>query len=383
MKQTKTLHNNLVGAFIVTTFIISSLYGILVYNAMEYTEDDILTQRVETEVQHYVNQYTADKKTARLPSSKGLYSYISSATDLPEWLKDQPPGTRELDEKELYVSVSELPNGDGRLYVVLDEIESSNLEQQLSTLVLALLSIGAVVTLIGSAIGVVVGRYISNPISQLTTEIEAFDYSEGPSARLSFHGVERSDEIGTLSRSFTRLVERLGEFLQREKQFTRYASHELRTPLTIVRNALAVLRLPSSEQDRQARNLDRIENATIEMEGLIETFMYLGREKQGLVTEAVHTDKVLQQSLDEHAYIDEDQRLQITTDIETNVIIYNEIRLVKVLFDNIIRNMFMHAGSRYINVTNYVHRLPSSTTHSRFCAYPVQNRTGKPETWTV
>jgi len=343
--QSRSLYNSLICAFIFTTLIISILYAIFVYNAMKYTEDDILTRRVEMEAQDYFQHYYIDKKSAKLPISVGLNSYTSQSSNLPDWLKEQPLGIRELHEKELHVGVSELPGDDGLLYIVLSEEDSSSFEQQQSALFLILVFVGVGITIVGLAIGVFLGKYITTPLNRLTTEIDAFDTNGMTQNKLPFYGVGRSDEVGALSRAFTQLVERLGKFLVREQQFTRHASHELRTPLTIINNALAVLRLDEVASDVKRRNIDRIDDATQDMGDLINTFLYLGREKKILVKERINISEIVQRSLEKYVHLNKKRYLQVATHISPNIEITSDAKLIQVLVDNIVRNMYLHSYS--------------------------------------
>ena len=47
-------------------------------------------------------------------------------------------------------------------------------------------------------------------------------------------GIENRDEVGRLAGAFNRMLARLEESFQREKQFTSDASHELRTPVSVI-----------------------------------------------------------------------------------------------------------------------------------------------------
>jgi len=115
------IKNKLVAAFIFITFTISILYGLLVYNAMKYTEDDILTRRLILEAANYLKQVEQTPDTALLPNSIGLRSYLSSSPDLPSWLEVQPLGTRELHNMEKHIGVFAIPQTDQTLYIALNE----------------------------------------------------------------------------------------------------------------------------------------------------------------------------------------------------------------------------------------------------------------------
>ncbi len=342
LKYNKSLQTQLTGAFIFTTFTISILYGVLVFNAMKYTEDDILNQHVNQETQYYIDQYQIDPDQARLPNSIGLTSYLSSSPDLPDWLVNQPIGTRELHDQEVHIGVRALPDSQQFFYIVISEFDASNLERETSKLVLILVFIGALITLIGLIIGVTLSKYLSIPFVQLTDEIEqSNEHSELP-----FLGYDRSDEVGALSRAFTHSTQRLHSFLEREKLFTRYASHELRTPITIIRNALAVLNLTEQSPDRQSRNLERIENATLDMDSLINTFLLLGRDKYSHQNSRVDISTLLNDSLEKNQLLDQTNRLDITAEIDSPTTIDCDPRLMSVLIDNIIRNVYSYAHTR-------------------------------------
>ena len=90
---------------------------------------------------------------------------------------------------------------------------------------------------------------------------------------------QRQDEISKLARTFSELLTRINDFLDREKQFTHHASHELRTPPGIITNSLSVLKLPHISEDKKNRSLGRIEQSTEQISDLVETFLILGREQ--------------------------------------------------------------------------------------------------------
>ena len=342
----RVIQKRLRWAFTFIALTISILYGLLVYNAMKYTEDDILNQRLKLEAQYYIQQYQANKNTARLPVSIGLSSYLSSSPDLPDILKAQPPGCRELHREELHVGVFHIPGSNELLYLSLSELESSHFEKEQPYLFLLLIAVGLSITLVGLAIGLLFSRMISKPIILLTEDVE----NDRRDSLAPFYGADRNDEVGALSRAFSSLVLRLQEFLAREKQFTRYASHELRTPISLIKNAVAILRLPKQDDSRSLRNLGRIESATVEIESLIDTFLALAREKKA-VREEVDLIDVLNKNLDRNQLVNEYKKININIKVEGELgQIFADREYVDILVDNIVRNIFMH-GSKDAQIT--------------------------------
>lgn len=309
---------------------------------MKYTEDDILNRRVELESRDFISQYRTDPMKAKMPRSIGLSSYLSTSPELPDWLVNEPLGIREHHDREVHIGVTKLPGSDDLLYVVISEFEFSSLERESSTLILMLVFVGAIITVIQLIIGAILSKYISTPLIQLTAEIEQSDVNN----IVDFSGSERNDEVGALSRAFTTSMLRLQQFLQREKQFTRYASHELRTPIALIRNSLAVLRLPDQNLERQTRNLQRIENATVEMSSLIDTFLLLGRNESASIDSKIDVSTLLQNCLAKNKSLNQASPLTIETNIKTSVLITSDTNLLGVLIDNIVRNLYKYCHTK-------------------------------------
>jgi signal transduction histidine kinase len=96
-------------------------------------------------------------------------------------------------------------------------------------------------------------------IATLASEIEARDLSR----RLALPA--RTDELGRLSATFDRMLDRLQRAFERERRFTSDASHELRTPLAVIRAEadLALRRERSSAEYKRA-----LETIASESDGL-------------------------------------------------------------------------------------------------------------------
>ena len=338
LTSNRVIQKRLGWAFAFIALTISVLYGLLVYNAMKYTEDDILNQRLKLEAQYYIQQYQTDKSTAKLPASIGLSSYLSSSPNLPALLKAQPPGCRELHQQELHVGVFHIPGSTERLYLSLSELDSSHLEKEQPYLVLFLTAIGLTITIFGLATGLFFSRMISKPIIWLTEDVEKNDGD----SMLPFYGAHRNDEVGALSRAFSSLILRLQSFLAREKQFTRYASHELRTPISLIKNAVAVLRLPNQNENSRTRNLGRVESATVELQSLVDTFLALAREKE-IVRDKLDLVEILNNNLERNRLVNEFKKFHIKVVIEeAPQPVFADKELVSILIDNIVRNIYVH-----------------------------------------
>jgi signal transduction histidine kinase len=85
-------------------------------------------------------------------------------------------------------------------------------------------------------------------------------------------------EVRQLTGALTGLADRVTDFVQRERDFTRDASHELRTPLTVIRVATDLMLADPDASERQLRSLARVQRAGRDMEAVIDAFLILARE---------------------------------------------------------------------------------------------------------
>ena len=112
-------------------------------------------------------------------------------------------------------------------------------------------------------------------IAQLATQIEASDLSQ----RLRPQSDE--DEIGSLSATFDRMLDRLQAAFERQRQFTADASHELRAPLAIIRAEADLALRRQRNPDEYRRALESIASEADRLEALIAELLALARAEAG------------------------------------------------------------------------------------------------------
>ena len=201
----------------------------------------------------------------------------------------------------------------------------------------AILAMIALIMLLASIVlAKAMGRRLAAPLTELTLALSK-DPIPSP---LSAMG--RKDEIGTLARTFDGLLNRLNDFLIREKQFTRHASHEMRTPVSIIANSLSVLKLADIDDDKRNRNLLRIEQALNDISQLIDTFLMLGREDNPQRNDTwLSLNHLLKDKMANH------QQRDIATEIVelTELKVLADEKLVAILLENLLSNCYRYAHS--------------------------------------
>ena len=114
--------------------------------------------------------------------------------------------------------------------------------------------------------------YITRPIRSLRKTTQSLGQRD-LSARVEATVSERKDAIGELGRDFDRMAQRLDDTLRSQHQLLRDISHELRSPLARIQVAGTL----AEQKTGSSSELERIDQETQRLDGLIETILRLTR----------------------------------------------------------------------------------------------------------
>lgn len=386
-----TFQRRLRRAFLRFAAATALVYGFLVYLVSLGTEEFLLRRYLGAVVEHAIAQIerpSTDGTTPSMlervqalaqpphygtllaPSVEVVRFYVRAAPDLPDWAASYGPGThRRLDGAML--RVVPIMGGSDTLYAVIDGDGILDIDDFEPYVLLTLLLIGAAVTALGGAVGALLARQLALPLVTLTREVNG--HGEGPA---EFSGAQRGDEVGALSRGFTALVTRLSDFLQREREFTRFASHELRMPVAVFKSSLGVLRATDEAPVRE-RALARMAQSANDMADLVDTLLALGRSPE----ESGHRDV---QELDVAAIIEDllgrlaplaaQKGLRIERQFDAHARVWAAPGLGPVLIDNLLRNavacadtwILVRADARGVEIENDVREQPRSSASTGY-----------------
>jgi signal transduction histidine kinase len=197
-----------------------------------------------------------------------------------------------------------------------------------------------------------VSRRAVSPLILLARRVEQLDLAR-PDADIfqvdpSF---EEDDEVRVLSDALQDLVNRVLDFTERERQFTRDASHELRTPLTVVKMASDQL-LKNEDLDEASRSkLLRIRNSARDMERLTTAFLLLARESgQGMDRDRVVVNDVVRAELERSRLIDPDSSIATEVRESCRLVVAAPEKVVESIIGNLLRNAMAYTDSGKVTV---------------------------------
>jgi len=221
-----------------------------------------------------------------LPRNSTMAGYVmpASAGDraVPRELRGLDPGVypRRLPGaagKRLDVLVARRPEGTFYLTFEASHIDRAIVMTGLVSLVLSLLT-----TYLLSWMTYRTSKRLVAPVSWLAGVVSKWDPRDPDAEAIRPRNlpVEAGTEVRRLSRALVGLAERVADFVERERDFTRDASHELRTPLTVIRVATDMMLADPDTSARTLRSLTRVQRAGRDMEAVIDAFLILAREAE-------------------------------------------------------------------------------------------------------
>ncbi|THF49995.1 MAG: HAMP domain-containing histidine kinase, partial [Methylophaga nitratireducenticrescens] len=154
-------------------------------------------------------------------------------------------------------------------------------------------------------------------------------------------------ELNQMAKLIQNSLSSVQRSLDREHRFLRYTSHELRTPISVIRNNIElqhkVLQQTSSSLNPMQKDIaDRIDRASITMQHLTETLLWLSREDNEKLPESVvEIDKLLLEITEEMRYLLRDKTVDLIINTQSYQCSISAVA-ARIVIGNLIRNAFQH-----------------------------------------
>ncbi|VUD46103.1 Sensor histidine kinase CssS [Thalassocella blandensis] len=362
----QSLRKRVAIAFAKCVAAISVAWGFAFFAAIKLSEDRVLTRQL----QHAVDSYPT-----LMTNLRGYDEPATLPESLREWAQTKPAeGLYEFNSEELHVAVLSIKNEQATAkheeqlaFVVFDVagIEAASSEDWwwLLFIVGVVGSLGA----LGFTLGVIVMRSAVAPVVQLAKVVADIDpekLSDDDHKRIASSRFG-DDEVGVLARTIEKTLERISDFVARERYFTGSASHELRTPITVITGALELLEQSDLSQN-DVKLVDRVKRATVDMKTTIEMFLSLARETDdGLYDEKFLVLPVVNQAVDQQRYLLNGKLVNVEIEGSSQPMVCGHPQAFSITVNNLVRNAFEHTLDGQGPIRIYIEERLLSITNQR------------------
>lgn len=326
----------------------------ITFFVMEKGFSRLVENLLSTEAEYFLLQYAQDKNSP-LPHSKyiKMYQGISAIPEpFRENVKSLGPGIHEIfrdkSKRPMHVAVLAVPDTEIPYYMFFHGKEFSKDTLPINPHEIALISL-FILLVPGTLIGYIISKMLYAPMVRLRETIKTLNPDKIPD---QLSGREYTNEIGLLTRTIENTMNRIKEFIAREKQFTRDASHELRTPVTIIKGAVEIMeQQPELEANPLLANpLKRISRSVKDMETLIETFLWLAREESE-PEDTCLVEPVVRKALLDNQYLIADKNIDLRIEIHDDKSIRVREEILYIAVTNLIRNAFHFTANGSVTIT--------------------------------
>lgn len=350
MSLRNSLRFRILGAFVLFGLFIGITFGIAAALIPLGFEDELFERRLEIEMTSFLHRYSDDPDTP-LPDSAYITGYIGT-TKMPaekqQVARRVSAGIHEDQGKEYHLAKGKLPGSDEFLYLFYDTGDLELHHQWMTRIIAQLILMLTVIILIAVSLGWLLSRQIIAPLSRLA---ELVRHSEPKNLPTGFSNNFYPDEVGALARTLESALQRVSDFVTREQRFTRDASHELRTPVTVIKGALEIMQQHEAcQRPPLASPLGRITRNIREMEHLIETFLWLGRETPGETPQPLAVKALVVETIAQHRHLLEKKAVTVAVEEVRATTVCVPPAIVKIMVGNLIRNAFHFTAGGAVRV---------------------------------
>jgi len=329
---------------------ITAVCAAAVYSGQEVLEDQLLLELMQREVDEYARAYRLDPAQSP-PRSTQLRSYIVGPDDrdgLPRELRSVPAGIQhDVVIAGRNYQVANFTLEDKRFYLTYD---ITLVEEREAWLRLALILGVVFATGLSGVLGWRLSRVVMAPVTRLADEIKRMD-PEHPQP--GFARRFPDFEVGRIARAFDHHLERLAEFIVRERAFTEDVSHELRTPVTVINIAAERLTAEATLPAPLRPVMERVARAGRQMQVVTQALLYMARESEPVehAVEAVPLAQVVEESMGNQRPMIADRPVELRLDRRGGATPTVPRGLAAIVIDNLLHNAIGATASGLIELT--------------------------------
>jgi len=337
-------------AFVFASFgaLLSLLLSIGLFVFAQHLGNQLIDETLLAELDDSVARH-GSSPLFTLPNTMTIKGFIHSeketSPNIPEAVRWLSPGMHNVSiEAHHYRAL--VAEREGASYFMLFDIDTQL--QHEAEFAGILIGFTLFMTLASAGGGFWLAIRIVAPVTQLAELVAS---AEPGILHLPLNKLVRNDEVGELARAFEHYVQRLGEFVEREKYFTGDVSHELRTPLAVIMGAVEVLEQDASVSGKQRERLVRIKRAVQDMIEMTRALLLMSREHLASADESLcHVATIVKVAVEKHRHLIAERPVELMLDLQEEPSLQVEQALLEIVVSNLLRNAIFHTQAGTIRL---------------------------------
>ncbi|EKF75549.1 ColS [Alcanivorax hongdengensis A-11-3] len=348
----------LTRVYLLQLLLISLATVLGVWATANIIEHVLVKEALIKEAEHYWKLQSENPQQPR-PNTRHLLGLLQSDQvhdDVPDTLQAMPDGYQRVKLNGQNPIVYIEHNGSKRLYLIFDEQRVTVLAFLFGILPLTGVLLVIYIT---SFMGWRKSRQLVSPLVQLADTLRDTSVDGPRQARpdLSHIDAEADSEVAVLVSALEAYADRLVNFVERERQFTRDASHELRTPLAVFRANLELLAGQVGDRPQISRMSDTVDD----MEAVLETLLTLARtEQRDQQEEPVIVNDMAVNLMERLKPLADRKQIRIQVRQTALVTVKAPEAVLSIVLTNLLRNAINYSGSGEVAIV-----LAESAVHVR------------------
>jgi signal transduction histidine kinase len=355
LTSTKTLTGRLAVFFGLMAVIVSVFTYIVFMSALYLSEDRVGERRILIDRNYAVEQFqSGENGKIRIDGLTMAYNDISFIPDeYRKYIEGKDSFVGEVGEEpdSRMVYVGEYSD-EGETYPIIllsevDRVEFSHNELvYATTFVLTLLSI--LIFSFGALLYRLSKRLIE-PFNLLSEQLESNKLNLNEEFGVSD---DAAVEFRQLTDQLNQHRREINSLLKREQAFARYSSHELRTPLTVARGANKLL-LRSETTEFQSRQVERIDDAIVQMSEMVDALLGLVRYERDIDDAPLRlfSQQELETIIAKNSLQADEKEVEITLQVQSEPTVQATSALMNMLIGNLLRNAIAATNSGTVTIT--------------------------------
>ncbi len=355
LTSTKTLTGRLAVFFGLMAVIVSAFVYLVFIAALYMSEDRVGERRILIDRNYAVGLFQAGE-SGELKIDDLTIAYNDPSlipTKYQDYIKGKESFIGEVgDEPESRMVYVGEYSDNGKTYPIILLSEIDRVEFEIYELVYATTFVLTLLSILIFSFGALLYRLskrLIEPFNALSEQLESNklnlneEFGVSDDAAVEFR--QLTDQLNQYRREINSLI-------KREQAFARYSSHELRTPLTVARGANKLL-LRSETTEFQSRQIERIDEAIVQMSEMVDALLGLVRYERNSDDAPLRlfSQQELEAIVSKNSVQANEKDVEVSMHVHSEPTIQATSAIMNMLVGNLLRNAIAATNSGTVTVT--------------------------------